>query len=68
MQQFIPFEDEWEMLERFDPSQLVPYRIGLPCRRGAGTQRTVPTLPSMVSASPVCAPMLRAVPAANSRT
>ena len=68
MQQFIPFEDEWDMLERFDPSQLVPYQVGLPCVRGAVAQRTAPTAPSMVSSSPVCAPMFRAVPAGSSRT
>lgn len=68
MQQFIPFEDEWDMLDRIAPSQLVPYQNGLPCRRGAAAQRTSPMSPSMVSMSPVCAPIVRAVPAANSRT
>lgn len=68
MQQFVPFEDEWDMLERLDPSQLVPYRVGVPCRHGPVVQRTAPILPSMVSVSPVCAPMLRAVPAGSSST
>lgn len=68
MQQFIPFEDEWDMLDRLAPSQLIPYRIGLPCSRGAAAQRTAPTSPSMLSTSPVCAPIVRAVPAANSKT
>ena len=69
MQQFIPFEDEWDMLGRLAPTQLVPYQVDLPCRRAAAAdQRTVPMSASMVSASPVRAPMRRAVPAASSNT
>lgn len=67
MKQFIPFEDDWDVLEGLDPSKLVPYQVGVPCQRGAG-QRTVPISPSTVSSSPCSAPMRRAVPAASSRT
>lgn len=67
MQQFIPFEDEWDVLDRLDPSRLVPYQVGLPCQRGA-SQRTAPTSPSIVSSSPCSAPMRRAVPAGSSST
>lgn len=29
MQQFIPFEDDWDALEKMSPEALVPYRVGL---------------------------------------
>jgi hypothetical protein len=29
MQQFIPFEDDWDALEKLCPEALVPYRVGL---------------------------------------
>jgi hypothetical protein len=48
VQQFVPFEDEWEALERVDPSRLVPFRIGLPCQRAAGSQLTS-SMPSFTS-------------------
>lgn len=67
MQQFIPFEDDWDALERLDPSRLVPYQVGLPCQRAAA-HRTVPISPSTVSSSPACAPIRRAVPAGSSST
>ena len=67
MKQFIPFEDEWDMLDRLDPSRLVPYQVGLPCQRGAG-QRTAPMSPSTFSSSPDSTPMRRAVPAGSSST
>ena len=69
MQQFIPFEDEWDMLDRLEPSRLVPYQVDLPCRRAAAAdQRTAPKSPSMVNSSPVRAPMRSTVPAGSSRT
>lgn len=68
MQQFIPLEDDWDALEQLDPSRLVPYQVGLPCRRGIAAQRTGPMSPSTVSSSPACAPMRRAVPARSSST
>ena len=43
MQQFIPFEDDWDALEKMLPNALIPYRVGLvpvhepapPCPSGA---------------------------------
>ncbi|GAB2581678.1 hypothetical protein ISP15_05860 [Dyella jejuensis] len=33
MQQFIPFEDDWDALEQLRPGMLVPYRVGfIPAR------------------------------------
>lgn len=32
MQQFIPFEDEWDILDRLSPESLIPYHVGVPCR------------------------------------
>nr|WP_199046203.1 hypothetical protein [Dyella sp. ASV24] len=32
MQQFIPFEDEWDILDRLSPEDLIPYHVGVPCR------------------------------------
>ena len=29
MLQFIPFEDDWDALERLRPEDLIPYRVGL---------------------------------------
>ena len=29
MQQFIPFEDDWDVLERLRPEELIPYQVGL---------------------------------------
>jgi hypothetical protein len=29
MLQFIPFEDDWDALERMRPEDLIPYRVGL---------------------------------------
>jgi hypothetical protein len=28
MQQFIPFEDDWDALEKLLPEALIPYRVG----------------------------------------
>jgi hypothetical protein len=28
MQQFIPFEDDWDALENLRPETLIPYRVG----------------------------------------
>lgn len=32
MQQFIPFEDEWDILDRLSPEDLIPYHVGVRCR------------------------------------
>ena len=29
MQQFVPFEDDWDALEQMHPEALIPYRVGL---------------------------------------
>ncbi|GLQ98352.1 hypothetical protein [Dyella mobilis] len=29
MQQFIPFEDDWDALDKLRPEALIPYRVGL---------------------------------------
>lgn len=68
MQQFIPFEDDWDALERFGPSRLIPYQVGLRCLHDATAQRTTPMSPSTVSSAPVCVPMRRAVPVGSSST
>jgi hypothetical protein len=61
MLQFIPFEDDWDALERMSPEALVPYRVGLlpepaPAARAAGAE-AVPAealrpIASMASAGP----------------
>ena len=68
MQQFIPFEDDWDALERLRPEDLIPYRVGLLDRSGTIVQRTVPTSPSIFNSSAVFAPMRRTVPAESSNT
>ena len=57
MQQFIPFEDEWEALEKLRPEDLIPYRVGLRCTHGlaepvAGTVQRSPSTPSAMTHSP----------------
>lgn len=73
MQQFIPFEDDWDALESLRPEDLIPYRVGLLDKPGSdelghSAQRTVPTSPLIFNSSPGCAPMRRAVPAGSSST
>ena len=68
MQQFIPFEDDWDALARLRPEDLIPYRVGLLDKFGPVVQRTVPMSPSIFSSSPACAPIRCAVPAASSST
>lgn len=68
MQQFIPFEDDWDALENLRPGDLIPYRVGLLEPRDPVGQRTVPTSLSIFSSSATCTPMRRAVPAESSST
>ena len=70
MQQFIPFEDEWDILERLSLESLIPYHVGVPCRHdlAASAHSTGPTVPSMVSSSPTVTPIFATVPAGNSNT
>ena len=68
MQQFIPFDDQWDELAGIDPDRLVPYHVGMPCAHRLADQSTVPGVPSIVSGSPSFSPSLPAVPAGNSRT
>ena len=71
MQQFIPFEDDWDMLDAIPPEALIPYRVGLvvsPPGGHAAAQSTAPNFPSIASVSPSRAPIRLAVPADNSST
>ena len=73
MQQFIPFEDDWDALDRLDPSALIPFQIGLaaapqPLPPVMADQRTLSRSVSIASTSPTRAPVRRASPAANSST
>ena len=71
MQQFIPFEDDWDMLDAIRPEALIPYRVGVavasPATHGA-VQSTVPSFPSIVSVSPSRTPIRLTVPADSSST
>ena len=63
MQQFIPFEDEWDMLDAVCVGALTPYRVGL-----VVAHSTDPISPSIPSVSPARTPIRLAVPADNSST
>lgn len=63
MQQFIPFEDEWDMLDAICMEALIPYRVGLVVAHSTG-----PTSPSIASVSPPRTPIRLAVPADSSST
>lgn len=68
MQQFIPFEDDWDALENLRPEDLIPYRVGMLDAPRAVAQRTGPMSPSIFNASPSFVPMRCAVPADSSST
>ncbi|TAM58155.1 MAG: hypothetical protein EPN49_13765 [Rhodanobacter sp.] len=63
MRQFIPFEDDWDALERFSLEALIPYRVGLLSKPGTMAQPTVPASPSVFNAAPLHTPTSRAVSA-----
>jgi hypothetical protein len=42
MQQFIPFEDDWDALEQLRPESLIPYRVGLVPVHATGVDRSTP--------------------------
>ena len=67
MQQFIPFEDDWDMLDAIRPEALIPYRVGL-ALVPAAVQSMVPSLPSIASVSPSRTPIRPVVPADSSST
>lgn len=70
MQQFIPFEDEWDVLESLGPAALIPFHIDLSCERGASapsSQRSGPSRTSIVNVAPPATPIRRAVPAGSPR-
>ena len=51
MQQFIPFEDDWDALEKLHPEALVPYRVGfVPMHEAA------PPSADAAGKTPGCAP------------
>ena len=58
MQQFIPFEDEWDILDRLSPEDLIPYHVGVPCRHdlAANDQCAGAAAESAASASPGSSP------------
>lgn len=73
MQQFIPFEDDWDALDRLDPSALVPFHIELADAQQsrsatAADHCTVPRSASIASTSPTRASICLASPAASSST
>ena len=69
MQQFIPFEDDWDMLDAIRPEALIPYRVGVALVSPVDVaQSTVPSLPSIASVSPLRTPIRAAVPAGSSNT
>lgn len=57
MQQFIPFEDEWAMLDAQGPDALVPYQVGVPLGRAVGFRPGSSGLPPMPDWPSGCAPM-----------
>ncbi len=45
MQQFVPFEDDWDMLAQLQPESLRPYRPGLACAHRDDRQSPLPSRP-----------------------
>ncbi|PMQ07499.1 hypothetical protein DyAD56_01875 [Dyella sp. AD56] len=55
MQQFIPFEDEWDILDRLSPEDLIPYHVGVPCRHdlAANDHHAEPAAPTFTTRAPM---------------
>ncbi|WP_158545064.1 hypothetical protein [Dyella monticola] len=51
MQQFIPFEDDWDALEKLHPEALIPYRVGFVPMHEAGQPQ------ADTAKTPGCAPV-----------
>lgn len=73
MQQFIPFEDDWDALDNLNLSALIPFKIELadapaPSSTAAAAQCTAPRSASIANTSPTRASMRLASPAASSNT
>ena len=49
MLQFIPFEDDWDALERLRPEDLIPYRVGLLPEPEPGVLSAPASLPAAAS-------------------
>jgi hypothetical protein len=65
MQQFIPFEDDWDALENLRPEALIPFRLGLLGTSELPAPRPAHTLPSIFGA-PACVPVECVLPLDNS--
>jgi len=47
MQQFIPFEDDWDALEKMRPEALIPYQVGyVPMHEAGHPQADMPGKPT----------------------
>ncbi|RAO76764.1 hypothetical protein [Dyella jiangningensis] len=69
MQQFIPFEDDWDALENLRPDMLVPYHVGVPCRHDlAAANHCDAPAATMASASPTATTLFATAPAVSSHT
>ncbi len=47
MQQFIPFEDDWDALENLRAEELIPYRVGLLDKSVALVRRNASAAPAI---------------------
>jgi hypothetical protein len=52
MQQFIPFEDDWDALEKMLPIALIPYRVGL-----VPVHEPVQSCPDVAAEALACGPV-----------
>lgn len=56
MQQFIPLEDDWDLLESLRPEDLIPYRVGMPLPHDPMTRLAEPAPLQLVSSIPCSLP------------